>query len=133
MLQHIRLCPPLGGSPKALEVSSFVGLLLCQVLVHGLLLLFEEGCGSFGADCLGGRSLSEDVGPAIDVRERQHVRLPPTYRDDRPVGVLLSWRKELEPAHPLFSQPFKKWLIRSCVWSRSEMIERLLTQFALEN
>jgi hypothetical protein len=40
--------PPLGGSPKALEVSSFVGLLLCLALVHGLLLLFEEGCGSFG-------------------------------------------------------------------------------------
>ena len=33
MCANHSLCPPLGGSPKALEVTSFVGLLLCLVYV----------------------------------------------------------------------------------------------------
>jgi hypothetical protein len=49
--QNIPVADP-SVTPKALEVSSFVGLLLCLALVHGSLLLFEEGCERFGADCL---------------------------------------------------------------------------------
>ena len=36
------VCPPHGGSPKALEVSSFEGLLLCLGLRHGISLLANE-------------------------------------------------------------------------------------------
>src|SRR5918993_1031802 len=41
--QNIPVADP-SVTPKALEVSSFVGLLLCLALVHSCLLLFEECC-----------------------------------------------------------------------------------------
>ena len=50
MTPIIALRPPLGGTPKALEVSSFVGLLLCLGLRHDISLLANkdrrEGMGN---------------------------------------------------------------------------------------
>ena len=62
MLSHNLLCPPLGGSPKALEVSSFVGLLLCLVYVTDISLLPDK----HGLESMGDRLLARFEAAALD-------------------------------------------------------------------
>jgi hypothetical protein len=74
--QNIPVADP-SVTPKALEVSSFVGLLFCLALVHGLL-LFEEGCAvADDHSPTRPKALSCAVtDPVTDGPEHQHGNLP---------------------------------------------------------
>jgi len=74
--QNIPVADP-SVTPKALEVSSFVGLLLCLALVHGLL-LFEEGCAIVDDhNPTRPKALScARTNPVTDVPEHQRGNLP---------------------------------------------------------
>jgi hypothetical protein len=68
-------------TPKALEVSSFVGLLLCLASVHVCRLLLEEHCRTMG-DRMQARSCIPRAGlePTPRLSRAKHIGLPEAPR-----------------------------------------------------